>query len=60
MEAVDKKKIKEFTLEDDKGVKQLIIRDKVATYILDSYTSPIESGTKIFGKASFLLQTRNM
>lgn len=37
MEAVDSKKGKDFTLEDDKGTKQLLLRSKNGTYILPSY-----------------------
>jgi hypothetical protein len=37
MEAVDNNKGKDYTLEDDKGTKQLLIRSKTGTYILDSY-----------------------
>ena len=37
MEAVDNKKGKEYTLEDDKGPKELILRSKTGTYVLSSY-----------------------
>lgn len=60
MEAVDNKKGKEYTLDDDKGVKQLILRSKSGTYVLPSYLQNIDQATKIYGKASFLLQTKNM
>ena len=60
MEAANQKKGKIFALEDDKGCKDLIVRNKSGTFILKSYIDSIENGTRIFGKASFLLQTRNM
>jgi hypothetical protein len=60
MEAVDNKKGKEYTLQDDKGTKQLIIRDKSGTYVLPSYLDDISKAVKIYSKASFLLQTKNM
>lgn len=59
MEAVDNKG-KDYTLVDDKGTKQLIVRSKTGTYILPSYLSSVDQGKKIFAKASFLLQTQNM
>ena len=59
MEAANNKQGKEFTLEDDKGTKQLLIRNKSGTYVLPSYLESIQKATKIFGKASFLLQTKN-
>jgi hypothetical protein len=37
MEAVDKQKGKEYTLADDKGPKELILRSKTGTYVLSSY-----------------------
>jgi len=37
MEAVDNKMGKLYTLEDDKGTKQLLIRSKAGTYILPFY-----------------------
>lgn len=60
MEAVDNKKGKEYTLADDKGPKELIIRDKSGTYVLSSYLDGLDKAKKIYGKASFLLQTKNM
>ena len=60
MEAVDNQKGKEYTLADDKGTKQLILRSKSGTYVLPSYLENIDKATKIYGKASFLLQTKNM
>ena len=61
MEAVDNKKGKEYTLEDDKGTKSILIRNKTGTYILPSYlNTDLSTGIKIFDKASFLLQTSNM
>jgi hypothetical protein len=41
MEALDNKKGKDFTLEDDKGTKQLLLRSKTGTYILSSYLDNI-------------------
>jgi hypothetical protein len=38
MEAVDNKG-KEYTLNDDKGTKQMLVRCKTGTYILPSYLS---------------------
>lgn len=60
MEAVDNKKGKEYTLQDDKGTKQLLTRDKFGTYFLPSYLDDISKAVKIYSKASFLLQTKNM
>ncbi len=37
MEAVDNKKGKDYTLADDKGTKQILLRSKTGTYILSSY-----------------------
>jgi len=58
MEAIDNKKGKSYTLEDDKGTKALLIRNKTGTFITDSYLSPLQKPTLIFGKASYLLQTK--
>lgn len=41
MEAANNKQGKEFTLEDDKGTKQLLIRIKSGTYVLPSYLESI-------------------
>ena len=60
MEAVDNNKGKEYTLADDKGIKQIVLRSKSGTYIFPSYLDNIEKDKKIFGKASFLLQSKNM
>lgn len=60
MEAVDNQKGKEYTLADDKGIKQLILRSKSGTYIFPSYLNNLDQATKIYGKASFLLQTKNI
>jgi|688.fasta_scaffold1097616_1 hypothetical protein len=59
MEALDNKKGKSYTLEDDKGTKALIIRNKTGTFITNSYLSPLEKPTLIFGKASYILQTKS-
>ena len=62
MEAVDNKNLNgnAYTLNDGKGTKQLLIRDKKGTYILSSYLDDLTNGIKIYEKASFLLQTKNM
>jgi hypothetical protein len=60
MEAVENQKGKEYSLADDKGTKQLILRSKSGTYVLPSYLDHPNQSNKIFGKASFLLQTQNM
>jgi hypothetical protein len=60
MEAADNKKGKEYTLQDDKGAKQLLIRNKAGTYILPSYLDEMSKAVKIYEKASFMLQTKNM
>lgn len=60
MEAVDNQKGKEYTLADDKGPKELILRSKTGTYVLSSYLDGLQKAKKIYGKASFLLQTKNM
>jgi hypothetical protein len=50
MEAVDNKNLKGkvYTLNDDKGTKQLLIRDKKGTYILSSYLDDVSKGIKIY------------
>lgn len=60
MEAVNNQKGKEYTLTDDKGTKQIVLRTKTGTYVLSSYLESLEKAQKIYGKASFLLQTKNM
>jgi hypothetical protein len=39
---------KVYTLNDDKGTKQLLIRDKKGTYILSSYLDDVSKGIKIY------------
>jgi hypothetical protein len=41
MEADNKLNGKEYTLADDKGTKQIILRAKSGTYVLPSYTQNV-------------------
>jgi 3-deoxy-D-manno-octulosonic acid (KDO) 8-phosphate synthase len=50
---------KEYTIADDKGPSSLVINCKKGVFVTPAYVQNLEQGFQIFGKASFLLQTRN-
>lgn len=57
MEATEKGK--EFTITDDKGPRSVLIRSKLGVFISDAYDENFDDKVKIFGLATFLLQSKN-
>lgn len=49
---------KEFTVHDDKGPREIILRSKLGVFVCSAYDSIDNLKDKIFGNATFLLQTQ--
>lgn len=58
MESAASGKGKQYTVEDDKGPREVILRSKLGVYVCSAYDSIDDLKDKIFGCASFLLQTK--
>lgn len=50
---------KEFSIADDKGPQQVVISEKEGVFLGSAYAEGPANKVKIFGKASFVLQSRN-
>lgn len=59
MEGAKGKEGKEYSLADDKGPSQLLLRTKKGVFSTPAYVQELEKAQQLFGAASFLLQTRD-
>ena len=59
MDAANTGKGKVYTIADDKGPQDILLYDKQGVYITPAYNETVSQQNKIFGKASFLLYTKN-
>ena len=59
MDAANAGKGKTYTIADDKGPQDILLYDKQGVYVTPAYNETVSQQNKIFGKASFLLYTRN-
>ena len=57
MEAADQGKGKEYTIQDDKGIKTVIMRSKQGVFIAEAYDEKLENKKCIFGSSSFMVQS---
>lgn len=48
-----------FTITDDKGPNDILLYEKQGVFITPGYNETVPQQTKIFSKATFLLQTKN-
>lgn len=59
MDAANTGKGKPYTIEDDKGPKDILLYEKHGVFVTPAYRETVQKENQIFGKASFLLYTRS-
>ena len=59
MEAGGKGEGKDYSLADDKGPQDLLLRCKQGVFLTPAYVDDLQKAHHIFGNAAFLLQTKD-
>ena len=54
-----KGQLREYSLADDKGPSDLLLRCKKGVFATPAYVTELEKAVPVYGNASFLLQTKD-